>query len=287
MKKTIGSALAAAAVVAGTTAVATTTATASPVPCAGAAPKAISHVVVVFMENHSFNQIIGSSSAPYINTLAKSCGLATQYYGVTYPSLPNYLAVTSGSYYGIHDDNSPSSHPISAASIFSQTPSWASLSESMPKNCDAANAYPYMVKHNPAPYYTNIKTQCASKNIPLSSTPSFAAAYTFVTPNMLHDMHDGTIAQGDSWLSTFVPKVINSPQYQSGNTVLVITWDTDDRSSSNRAPALVISPSVVPGTQSATRSNHYSLLQLSEDLLGLPRLANAKTATSMRAAFHL
>ena len=144
-----------------------------------------------------------------------------------------------------------------------------------------------MVKHNPAPYYTGIRTVCQTRNVPLSSNPSFAAKYTFVTPNMLHDMHDGMIQQGDTWLSTFVPKVINSSPYQSGNTVLVITWDTDDRSSANRAPALVISPSVIPGTQVATPFNHYSLLQTSEDLLGLPRLANAKTATSMVAAFHL
>ncbi len=261
-------------------------------PCAGSAPRATySHVVVIFMENKDYNQIIASPSAPYVNSLAKSCGLATQYHGITYPSMPNYLAVTSGSTYGIHDDNLPAAHPITAASIFSQTgTSWQSLSESMPKACDKTNAYPYMTKHNPAPYYTSIAAQCAKQNVPLPSAPTFAARYTFVTPNMVHDMHDGTVAQGDAWLKAFVPKVINSAGYQAGSTILVITWDTDANTkngNNNRAPALVVAPEVKPGTTSATVFNHYSLLRLSEETLGLPLLAGAKTATSMRAAFHL
>jgi hypothetical protein len=244
------------------------------------------------MENKAEGEIIGNKAAPYINTLAHSCGLATQYHGITYPSLPNYLAVTSGSTYGIHDDNLPAAHPINAPSIFSQLgSSWQSLSESMPKACDHANAYPYMPKHNPAPYYTSIAAQCAKQNLPLPSAPTFAARYTFVTPNMVHDMHDGSIAQGDAWLKTFVPKVIGSAGYQAGTTLLVITWDTDDNAANNtnanRAPAIVVAPQVKPGTTSAVDFNHYSLLRLSEETLGLPLLAGAKTATSMRAAFHL
>lgn len=261
-------------------------------PCAGSAPRATySHVVVILMENKDYNQIIGSSSAPYLNTLAKACGLATQYHGVTYPSLPNYIAATSGATYGIRDDNLPAAHPIAAASIFSQTgASWQALSESMPKACDRTNAYPYMVKHNPAPYYTSVAAQCAKQNIALPSAPTFSARYTFVTPNMVHDMHDGTVAQGDAWLKAFVPKVINSAGYQAGSTLLVITWDTDENTmngNKNRAPAIVVAPAVKPGTTSAIAYNHYSLLRLTEETLGLPLLAGAKTATSMRAAFHL
>jgi hypothetical protein len=262
-------------------------------PCAGAAPRAtFSHVVVIFMENKDYSQIIGSKSAPYLNSLAKSCGLATQYHGITYPSLPNYLAVTSGSPHGVADDNGPASHPVAGASIFTQTgASWQSLSESMPVACDHSDAYPYMVKHNPAPYYTSLKASCAKQNLPLPASPTFSARYTFVTPNMVHDMHDGTVAQGDAWLKTFVPKVISSAGYQANSTLVVITWDTDDNaannSNNNRAPAIVIAPQVRPATTSAISFNHYSLLRLSEEALGLPLLAGARTAPSMVAAFHL
>ncbi len=147
-----------------------------------------------------------------------------------------------------------------------------------------------MVKHNPAPYYTSVAAQCTRQNIPLPNSPTFSARYTFVTPNMVHDMHDGTVAQGDAWLKTFVPKVISSAGYQAGSTLLVITWDTDENiknGNNNRAPAIVVSPQVKPGTTSATAFNHYSLLRLSEEALGLPLLAGARTATSMRTAFHL
>jgi phosphatidylinositol-3-phosphatase len=261
-------------------------------PCAGAVPRAtFSHVVIVLMENKDYGQIIGSKSAPYINGLAKACGLATQYHGITYPSLPNYLAVTSGSAYGIHDDNGPAAHPIGAASIFSQVgASWQSLSESMPVACGRADAYPYMVKHNPAPYYTSLKASCAAHSLPLPSAPTFSARYTFVTPNMVHDMHDGTVAQGDAWLKTFVPKVINSAGYRANSTLLVITWDTDSNAANanaNRAPAIIVAPQVKPGTSSAIAYNHYSLLRLSEEALGLPLLAGAKSAHSMVAAFHI
>ena len=104
---------------------------------------------------------------------------------------------------------------------------------------------------------------------------------------MNNDMHDGTVAQGDSWLQAFVPKVINSPGYQAGTTILLIVWDTDDRSSANRVPALIVAPQVIPGTTSSATFNHHSLLRLTEEALGLPLLANAATATSMRGAFHL
>jgi phosphatidylinositol-3-phosphatase len=258
-------------------------------PCVGAAtPVVYSHVVVLFMENKSFDQIIGSRAAPYINSLAASCGLATQYHGVTYPSEPNYLAATGGSTFGVANDNLPGANVTNASSIFSQTgTSWVSLSESMPRDCYPVNAYPYMVKHNPAPFYRNLSTACARQNVPLTSNPSFAPRYAFVTPNMLHDMHDGTITQGDTWLKTFVPKVINSPGYQAGTTVLLIVWDTDNGSSANRVPALIIAPQVKPHTVSGTAFNHYSLLRLSEELLNLPRLGNAATASDMRNPFHL
>src|SRR5437764_294166 len=104
------------------------------------APATYDHVIWILMENHSFNEIIGNSAAPYINQLASRCGLATNYFAVSHPSLPNYIALTSGSTQGITDDKSPSSHQLNAPSIFSQlegSPStWRTLEEAMPSNCD-------------------------------------------------------------------------------------------------------------------------------------------------------
>jgi hypothetical protein len=259
--------------------------------CGGSAPPATyQHVVWIVMENKAYSQVIGSSAAPYINSLARSCGLATNFSAESHPSLPNYIAMTSGSTQGITDDGGVGKHPLSVASIFSQLGSggWRSLVESMPSNCDLTNASPYSVHHNPAVYYTGIRTQCASQDVPLGTTPDISARFTFITPNTCNDMHDCTVTTGDTWLSNLLPKILKSSAYTSGTTAVFLTWDESRATLTNHIPTLVIAPSVTPGTQSATAFDHYSMLRTTEDLLGVtPYLGNAATATSMRAAFHL
>jgi phosphatidylinositol-3-phosphatase len=261
-------------------------------PCgtAAAPPAGYDHVVWVVMENHSYSQIIGSPSAPYINQLAGQCGSASNFTAESHPSLPNYIAMTSGSTQGITDDNPPALHPLSVASIFSQagTGGWRSLEESMPSNCDLTDSGQYAVRHNPATYYTNIRTDCATQDVPLGATPDLSARFTFVTPNLCDDMHDCTVQTGDTWLQGFLPKVFSSAEYQAGRTAVFLTWDEDDGKSGNHIATLVIAPSVAPGTTSSTAFTHYSMLRTTEELLGLsPFLGNAATATSMRSAFNL
>jgi phosphatidylinositol-3-phosphatase len=264
------------------------TPTAGPCGTALSPPATYDHVVWVVMENHSYPEIIGSSSAPYINQLASQCGSASNFSAESHPSLPNYIAMTSGSTQGITDDNGPASHPLNVPSIFSQlgTGGWRSLEESMPSNCDLSDSGTYAVRHNPAAYYTNIRTDCATYDVPLGSTPDLSARFTFVTPNLCDDMHDCSVSTGDSWLSTFLPKVFGSAEYQAGRTAVFLTWDEDDSSAGNHIATLVIAPSVVPGTTSGTAFNHYSMLRTSEEMLGLSSfIGNAATATSMRSAF--
>ena len=116
------------------------------------------------------------------------------------------------------------------------------------------------------------------RDVRLPANPTFDAAFTFVTPNLQNDMHDGSIRRGDSWVAAFVAKVVASPQYQEGSLALFITWDENDgpvHVAGNQIPLLVVAPSVVPGTRVATASDHYSLLATWQDLLGLPRLGRA------------
>jgi acid phosphatase len=237
-------------------------------PCGiTAAPHAYQHVVWIWMENHSLGDIIGNKSqAPYINSLAAGCGLATNYHNTTHPSLPNYLAATSGlaqpdlpilSYV----DCSPSVIcDTSAPSIFGQGETWKAYEESMPSNCDKSGSGEYKVSHNPAVYYTSL-SGCASHDVPYTHLATDLAdnalpAFSFVTPNLIDDMHDGTIAQGDAWLAS-------------------------------NLPTIVISPSTPAGTTSGTFFDHCSLLGTTEGLLGLSKLASASSAATMTAAFHL
>ena len=263
---------------------------AAPSPCGTAAtpPAGYDHVVWIVMENKAVSQIIGSANASYVNQLASQCGSASQFFAVAHPSLPNYIAMTSGSTQGITDDSGPSSHKLDVPSIFSQLPGkWRSLEESMPSNCRLTNSGTYAVRHNPAAYYTNVRANCPTRDVALGSTPNLSARFTFVTPNLCNDMHDCSVKTGDAWLSTFLPRVFASAQYKAGGTAVFLTWDEDDHSASNRIATLVVAPSVKPGTVSSTRFTHYSMLHTTEQLLGLGFLGGAAGAPSMRSAFHL
>ena len=156
----------------------------------------------------------------------------TNYFAISHPSLPNYVALTSGSTQGVGDDNGPSSHPLNVPSIFSQLPGGQSrsLQESMPSNCLKSDSGQYVLHHNPMAYYTNLGSDCANFDVGFGASPDLSAAFTFITPNAVHDMLDGTIAQGDAFLSSYVPALMATPQYQAGNTAIFITWDEDENS---------------------------------------------------------
>ena len=253
-------------------------------------PATYDHVVWVVMENHAYSQIIGSRRAPYINRLAARCGLATRFFAESHPSLPNYIAMTSGSTQGVTDDGGPAAHELTAPSIFSQLGpgGWRSLQESMPSPCRRGDSGAYAVRHDPAVYYTNLRAACGANVVPLAARPDLSARFTFVTPNVCHDMHDCSVSTGDAWLERFVPKVLSSPEYRAGRTAMFLTWDEDDDSSSNHIPTLVVAPSVRPGTRSGARFDHYSMLRTTEELLGVtPLQGNAASAKSIRSAFHL
>jgi phosphatidylinositol-3-phosphatase len=254
-----------------------------------APPDSYDHVVWIVMENHSYDDIIGSSDAPYINGLAEQHGLATQFYAEAHPSLPNYIAMTSGSTQGIADDDDPDSHPLDVPSIFSLLPGGGSRSllESMPANCARADAGEYAVRHNPQVYYTNVAADCARYNVPLADPPDLSARFTFVTPNLIHDMHDGTVADGDTSISAFIPKLLDSPEYAGGRTAVFITWD-EGTLLDNHIPTLVIAPSVAAGTRVAARLDHYAMLRATQEMLGLtPLLGAAAGAADLRAPFNL
>jgi hypothetical protein len=246
----------------------------------------LQHVVWILMENENLGSIVGSRSAPYLNSLASAYGLATDYSAISHPSLPNYIALTSGSDQGIADDSDPSSHPLNVPSIFSQLPGGASrsLEQNMPSNCAAGDSGDYAVRHNPETYYTNLAADCSSYDVPRGAVPDLSARFTFVTPNLTNDMHDGTIADGDNFLKTFIPALIATPQYQTGSTVIFITWDESSGGGGNQVPCLVISP-YTHTVKDPTPYTHYSLLRTTEELLGLPLLGNAVSANSMLGKF--
>jgi len=256
-------------------------------PCGVPGPFHYSHVVWIMLENVGYS-VVGSPSAPYLNQLASSCGLATNDYAVSHPSLPNYVALTSGSTQGIADDAEPSSHPLFVPSIFSELGSnWKSLVESMPSSCDHVTSGQYAARHNPAVYYTSVAASCKRNDVPLTLPLNLGAGFTLIVPNICDDMHSCSVSIGDAWLKRMVPSIVASSQYQSGSLVLFITFDENDGAGPNRVPTFVIAPSVHRGAHVATRFTHYSLLRTTENILKVPLLGAARSATSMFAPFHL
>lgn len=232
------------------------------------------HIVIVIEENKAFTQIIGNPAAPYINELSKRGTLFTQSYGVAHPSQPNYLALFSGSTHSILDDACPLvlSGKNLASELIKKGRSFISYAETMPQaGFEGCYSGAYARKHNPI---TNWK-ELISLSQPFNSFRqdfSHLPTVTFVIPDLLNDMHDGTISQGDAWL---VKNIEPYAQWaMTHNSLLIVTWDEDYGSKINRVPTLFVGPMVKPGS-SAQRINHYNILRTIEEMMGLDYLGES------------
>ncbi|HEY1420991.1 MAG TPA: alkaline phosphatase family protein [Candidatus Dormibacteraeota bacterium] len=246
----------------------------SPVP-ASPSPNP-SHVFVIVMENRSYSQAAGDS---YIANLAAQYGVATNYHGVSHPSLPNYLALTSGSTWGITDDGF---HSLPAGGLGTQLTAagidWRAYMEGMTRTC-FNSPYPYALKHDPFAYYGDA---CPPQVVPFSQFASDIAGSTprfvWITPDLCHDGHDCSSTVAEGWLAQTVPMILNSAAWRD-HGVLFITWD-EGEDSANSVATLVIQPNPA-AHQSSQPYDHYSLLATIEDQLGVPRLGLAAQATPM------
>jgi hypothetical protein len=245
------------------------------------------------MENRSYGDVMGNSKAPYLNSLAAQCRSLTHARAITHPSAPNYLGATSG----IPVTQLPASDCTncrkSGPSIFTQGLSWRSYQESMTTNCRLSpdSAGEYVVRHNPATYLLAARAGCQANDVPYSTLAADLSAhglaqFTFITPNLAHDMHDGGVAAGDAWLAAELPRLVQRSEYQNGSTVIFIMWDegsgggslkgvdcASSTSASCHVPLLVLRANLPSGPYLA-RVSHYDVLATTEQLLGVPVLGS-------------
>jgi phosphatidylinositol-3-phosphatase len=233
-------------------------------------------VFVIVMENHSYGRAL---TGKYTASLAATYPTATDYHAVSSPSLPNYLALTSGSTWGISDDGY---HRLPVGGLGAQLTGagieWRAYMEGMNKGC-FNSGYPYALKHNPFAYYGST---CPQQVVPFTQ---FAAdmqgsvpQFVWITPGLCHDGHDCSTGVADQWLSQIVPTILATSAWQQ-NGLLLITWDEGD-DSANHVLTLAVHRNPAERT-SAQAYNHYSLLATIEDRLGLPRLGQAQRASAM------
>lgn len=249
----------------------------------------IDHIVIIVMENESSKNIVGNSKAPFINSLIRKYSYADNYFSITHPSLPNYLALIGGDTFGITKDCTDCY--ISSSNLIDQLENshktWKAYMESMPSPCYVGSNNLYAQKHNPFIYFDNIRNNAGRcKNIvpysQLSSdlqsnqtTPNFI----WISPNLCHDMHDCSIEEGDRWLSEQVPLLLQSPAFTQQKSLVVITWDEGESSGDNKIPTIFIGNTVKQGYVSNEHYNHYSLLHTIENLWSMPSL-NTKVQES-------
>ena len=264
--------------------------TAATPPAAGAPPSTppprravprLDHVVLVVMENHTASAVLGNPDAPFINGLARTGATLTQSYAVAHPSQPNYLALFSGSTQGVSSDRCPLtfSGPNLATSLRAAGRTFAGYSEDLPSagftGCTAGD---YARKHNP---WVDFTTVPAGANQPMTRFPTDPAtlpAVAFVVPNLVHDMHDGTVAEGDAWLAQHLGGYARWAR--THNSALVVTWDEDDDNHDNRIATLVVGAHVRPGTY-AERVDHYRVLRMLGDVAGARPVGRAAGAAPL------
>src|SRR5256714_2506593 len=238
-------------------------------------PKPARHVFVIVLENTSYQQALRQ---PYIASLARRYALATNYSSVANPSLPNYLAMSSGSTWGIGDDEY---HRLPAGGVGSQLTgagiSWKAYMEGFTGDC-FNSPYPYALKHNPFAYYGG---ECPPNVVPMTQLQTDLDGNTpelsWITPGLCNDGHDCGIRRADQWLSQVVPQITGSAAWQH-NGLLFITWD-ESSAGDGQVGLLIVAPKF--HGEGSTQLDPFSLLASIEDALGGPRLAKAAQAASL------
>lgn len=255
-----------------------------------------SHVFVVVEENHSYSQVIGSSSMPYLNSLANKYGLSTQYYANTHPSIGNYLMMTAGQTITNNDNYcSTLTNDNIVRHLLTAGKSWKAYADSLPyagyTGCGSGN---YVKRHNPLAYFSDVANSSEKYNlVPFTQFPQDLANhnlpnFSFIVPNLMHDAHDGTLSAADAWLKTNIAPLIASSTFQNDG-ILIIVFDeglnTDTAHGGGHIACVVIGPKVKPALKSSTVYQHQNLLKTVMKALGLNSFPGAASGASGMTAF--
>ena len=253
----------------------------------------VSKVLVFVVENHSLRQM--RADMPFTFGLAKRFGYANHYRAVRHPSLPNYLAMTGGSTYGVTNDRGPGVNGTRQTSVFGQALAHGrtakTYAESMPSSCATSNAGKYVVKHNPWAYHLDERGDCDRFDVPLPALADDVTAGALpnvgmVVPNLCHDAHDCSLATADRWMKRQVRMVKAGSDFTSGRLAIVVTADEDDRNQHNRV-LTVVARKGLDGVVVSEPLTHYSLSRSLSEVAGASPLGNARAASGLIEAFGL
>jgi phosphatidylinositol-3-phosphatase len=263
-------------------------------------PPPTPHVIVLMEENKGYAATLGScTSDPYLCGLASSYASATSWYGVAHPSVPDYLAIDSGSTQGVTTDCT-SCGPFTATDLGGQLTAagipWTAYMESMPSACyTGVGGLPssvYTKRHNPFVYFADVLDNgCAAHVLQYPGASSLVATlngagapdFVWISPNLRDDMHSGSVTAGDDWLQANLAPVLSSPWFTSGNATVIVTMDEDDEddtgccgdAAGGLIPMVVISNAASGKGSLALIGDHIGTLRTIEETYGLGYLGGA------------
>lgn len=272
-------------------------ATAGPASRAGRAHR-VSKIIVIMEENHSSSTVF-PAGMPYLWSLARRYGQATAWSDIGHPSLPNYLAIFAGSAFADPQDCLPApgcTYP--GPSVFGQAiargKTARAYEESMPAPCDLSNSGNYDVNHNPWAYFPGEASLCRSQDVPAGTVTGGALASDIrhgslpavglVTPNLINDAHNGTLADADAWLRAWIPVLMSGPDWLEGRLAIVVVFDEGE--TTDTVPFVIMAPGV-SGAVVRQPADHYALTRLIGDVAGTPPLRRAAGAPDLAPAFGL
>jgi acid phosphatase len=219
------------------------------------------HIIFVWMENRGFETIIGNPEASYINYLTKKGTLFTNSFALTHPSYPNYIQFFAGDALGVTDNSCIEGTPFNSPNLYTvlkdKNKTFAWYNEDLPatgsKLCISGK---YVQKHNPVPIFANVPPEANKRFTDFPSDYSNLEDVVCITPNLVNDMHDGTIRDGDEWLKNHLDPLVT--WCSKHNSIFVLYWDESETDNDNRIPVIAVGEKVRANYRLSTYYDHYS-----------------------------
>jgi hypothetical protein len=253
------------------------------------------HVVIVVEENANYDSVVGSTQMPYLNSLIREYGLATQYYSNDHPSIPNYMMLATGQLLTDNDNETPATFPVSVnnavRAVIANGKTWKAYAENLPSvGYTGGDTGLYAVRHVPMAYLTDVQDSATGRLrlVPFIQFATDLASgqlpdYSFITPNLCDDAHNCALSAADTWLQTNIAPLLTSTPFKDDG-LLIITFDesgNDDTRGGGRVATVLISPRFSkPGFESTTLYSHQSALRLMLEGLGITTSLPGAAATA-------
>jgi phosphatidylinositol-3-phosphatase len=247
---------------------------------------AFEHVVVIVFENKESASILGNPAARTFNYYARRYANLTRYFGVTHPSLPNYLALVSGSTHGITSNctSCVASGKSLADTIEESGRTWKTYAEGLPSaGYLGPSSRRYAKKHDPFAYFQAVSAdpQRRARIVPLTrlAVDLHAGAlpdFSLIVPDLCHSMHDCAVGVGDAWLRRIAPPLLSLP-----DSVVFVVFDEGSSRirGGGHTVALALGTAIRRHARFTRITNHYGLLRTIEQAWGLPLLGRSAGAT--------